>query len=507
MTLRRIGLGAMCSIVLALFPSIARGLTDEEVFRDFRFNFINPGARSLGLGGAFIAAADDATAVQANPAALHYVSKSEAFLEYRAVRPETQVFTPSQPIGSLSDPTPFFLDLTSVNNRERTTIPSFASFAYPFRVGSRRATFAVSRQVVLDVENTLESDNGADTTNLRFSLSEYPLWVNTGLSCATSEIVERYSICNTVEGGLKTELVRYNVGVSYSFADDFSLGLTATMATLDMDSEVINRSEDPRGVLSSSHPRADAGGGLLAPIVTRTAISDSDSAIAYTVGLHWHPDKAFPGGISPLRLGLVYRRGAELGVSETSSTLVSGAFVQDSVFENTLREPDRVGIGMSYELKHRWTFALDAERIEFSDLLENYRSGLNLLTSSSITTASVNFNFTNPVFDVDDATVLHAGVEFFSRTRAGWGYMVRGGYYNAPDNRIRLTEVSVSGSNAAAIEGLLRDTFRGGEEVDHFTAGFSLNTPAGLHMQFAGDFADTGNEFLASAIYRFGKGR
>lgn len=36
----------------------------------FQFSFSNPGARSLGFGGAFVALADDATASFANPAGL-----------------------------------------------------------------------------------------------------------------------------------------------------------------------------------------------------------------------------------------------------------------------------------------------------------------------------------------------------------------------------------------------------------------------------------------------------
>jgi hypothetical protein len=39
-----------------------------ETFSGFQFNFNNPGARALGMGGAFVAVADDATAVIANPA-------------------------------------------------------------------------------------------------------------------------------------------------------------------------------------------------------------------------------------------------------------------------------------------------------------------------------------------------------------------------------------------------------------------------------------------------------
>ena len=71
-------------LVLMAAPGVL-ALTDEEVFRNFRFNLINPGARSLALGGAFISLADDATAAQANPAGLAFLRKWEAFAELRSI--------------------------------------------------------------------------------------------------------------------------------------------------------------------------------------------------------------------------------------------------------------------------------------------------------------------------------------------------------------------------------------------------------------------------------------
>src|SRR5262245_66683585 len=60
-------------------------ITDEEIFRQMRFNFINPGARALGLGGSFIAVADDATAAQANPGGLMQLAAPEFFVEERFI--------------------------------------------------------------------------------------------------------------------------------------------------------------------------------------------------------------------------------------------------------------------------------------------------------------------------------------------------------------------------------------------------------------------------------------
>ena len=48
-----------------------------------QFSFSNPGARSLGMGGAFAAVADDATAAFANPAGLTQLTRPEISVEGR----------------------------------------------------------------------------------------------------------------------------------------------------------------------------------------------------------------------------------------------------------------------------------------------------------------------------------------------------------------------------------------------------------------------------------------
>jgi long-subunit fatty acid transport protein len=52
--------------------------------RTLEFSFSNPGARSLGLGGAFAALADDATAAFANPGGLVQLTRPEISFELRA---------------------------------------------------------------------------------------------------------------------------------------------------------------------------------------------------------------------------------------------------------------------------------------------------------------------------------------------------------------------------------------------------------------------------------------
>ena len=107
-------------------------------------------------------------------------------------------------------------------------------------------------------------------------------------------------------------------------------------------------------------------------------------------------------------------------------------------------------------------------------------------------------------FEVDDATVYHGGVEYNWITRGKVNFALRVGYFNAPDNRIRMTQFN---SNNQDVNDVFLDLFRGGEDEDHYTVGFSVIAAAGFQFQAAGDFSDSGDEYLASAIYRFGKVR
>src|SRR6185369_17997672 len=74
-------------IVSILVSSPLFAITDEEIFRAFSLNLTTPGARAIGMGGAFIGRADDATAAETNPAGLTILSRPEISFEYRFRNP------------------------------------------------------------------------------------------------------------------------------------------------------------------------------------------------------------------------------------------------------------------------------------------------------------------------------------------------------------------------------------------------------------------------------------
>ena len=69
-------------LALVAVPAAAQNV-DIEALSGLQFNFGNPGARSLGMGGAFLGLADDASAAEANPAGLTILRKPEISIEAR----------------------------------------------------------------------------------------------------------------------------------------------------------------------------------------------------------------------------------------------------------------------------------------------------------------------------------------------------------------------------------------------------------------------------------------
>ena len=73
---------AICIGLVGLSQS-ASAVTDSDVNSVIPFNLANPGARSLGMGGAFLGLSDDATAAYTNPAGLTQLSETEISIEGR----------------------------------------------------------------------------------------------------------------------------------------------------------------------------------------------------------------------------------------------------------------------------------------------------------------------------------------------------------------------------------------------------------------------------------------
>ena len=108
------------------------------------FSIQGDGARAMGTGGAFIAIADDATAVSYNPAGLAQLLRPEGSLGIQAL---SRDLTFSGGMGQAAGAPTAFEDTT---NRDRHVRPSFASFAIPWKHGGLNRAMLFSYQRIFD---------------------------------------------------------------------------------------------------------------------------------------------------------------------------------------------------------------------------------------------------------------------------------------------------------------------------------------------------------------------
>lgn len=198
-----------CLLVAALAaPAFAQAgeLPNTVPMSGLQFNFSAPGARSLGMSGAFLGRADDSTAAFANPAGLTNLFSPEIAAEFRF----NQYDTPYTSGGSYPDPTRDSVS-SSANNL------SYLSYVYP----TEKWVFALYRQEFMD----FNSDFSSGSIDLGGGSSTLP----------TTNSVD----VNIVNYGFSTALRvsdRWSLGASFSYYD-YSMGAN-TLRTFDGDTDV-----------------------------------------------------------------------------------------------------------------------------------------------------------------------------------------------------------------------------------------------------------------------------
>ncbi len=456
------------ALFICLIASPAMALTDEEIFRDLRFNFINPGGRSLAMGGAFISLADDATAAQANPAGLSTLLSPQLFLEVRAANADS--VSTNRTFRDPSLPGEGF-DLAVQTKPDSVFSPSFVSYVYP----RNRFAVGISRQEVINISNAASSQfdvlfgNQSDSRN--------------GV------------------GEIDLSLVNWNASVALKVHERFRLGVTLSYGTLDLDSNLVNTYVDPGGTLIGDPNLAGVPFEMY-----QTVADDSDSDVTLTAGFLWRV-------IDKLSIGGVFRQGGDFEVEETmiartiDLSLLPGLITQTAFFNesdtfvttandsfsfpNEFHIPDVFGGGISYRPLPHLTFSLDVVNISYSDLVEGFNSRLNVLT--------VGFgNEEDAAFTLDDQTNLHYGSEAVLPLKSRDATLiVRAGYHQDKDSRLRSNFAAGGfglGSNA---------NFPGRDDEGHWSFGLGVVLGNNLQIDTAVDFSDLGTEGVASLIYKF----
>ena len=434
------------ALCLAAGAVPAQDLPVNTVPPILQFSFSNPGARSMGFGGAFVALADDATAAFANPAGLVQITRPEISLEGRS----WSYSTPFTEHGRVEgEPTGIGVDvvagLRGGTSSDDLTGVSFLSLVYP----RNNLAIAFYRHQLADFESLTQTQG---------------LFAGNSTTC-----------CRFIEQRVRTdfEVVSYGLSSAYRLTDALSLGLSLVYFQGNVDVLWELSLPDENDILQLFAPTSYLPERMAAQ--SSLHIDNSDSGL--TAGFLWTPSPRW-------RLGGFYREGPSFELRGESRSGPSGSFFDLPATGTILEQanspsafPDVYGLGFVFRTEDdRLTLAFEWNRVEYSTVLDSL----------------------DPEdFDTDDL-VLNDGDEFhlggeYVFLRSTPVVAARLGVWLDPDHQPRATAASLP---------IERALLQPGADKIHWSLGIGLAFE-NFQIDLGADFSDLVDTVSLSAIYSF----
>lgn len=449
--------------VLAL-PAAAQNV-DIEALSGLQFNFGNPGARSLGMGGAFLGLADDASAAEANPAGLTILRKAEISIEARNYL-EQQLFTTS---GTFPE-----VERTAFTNHSNAAVLTFASAVLPVK----NFTFGAYFHEPLNNEGggVVAPRYNDLTGRLEAALPNFFLPAEQGLPSGEPiseiECERRRRETNNpfacleyrVDPFISALSVRqrtFGLAGAWQMHPKFSVGATVRHQRFEEAAFTFRFTPefDPKQVLVQATAREKNGEIEIA--------EETDTTFA--AGFKWSPTEK-------LSFGGVYKEGPKF-VSPLFYSDINTDFEFINIAETTFHIPDIAGIGVSFRPIPVLTLNLDAVHVKYSNLVDDFVSVV------------ADVSELEEPFKANDVIELRFGAEYFFATKIP--FALRAGYWRDPAHSIEWNGPLNRPDFIA--EAML---YPKGEDQDHISVGAGLAWP-----RFQIDMAyDTSKHYKVGSI-------
>jgi long-subunit fatty acid transport protein len=452
-------------LVLAALPAAAQN-TDIESLSGLQFNFGNPGARSLGMGGAFLGLADDASAAEANPAGLTILRKPEVSIEARNFL-EQQVLTTS---GTFPD-----LNRTAFTHYSNRVVVSFASVVYPiknFTVGAyyHEPLRNAGAGAVLPVRNEFSGALESDVPNFFLPRNGNAPVTEAECNSIRQQTKDPFSCLEFVINPFITALdVRQRTfGLAGAWkVGKFSFGANARYQTFHEESLTFRVT--PTFAFSSISAQATA------------RLNNGQ------IELQDQNDLTFGAGVKfaatdKLSFGAVYKQGPKF-VTPTFIATAETGLKYEKLADTTFHIPDIYGLGVSFRPIPVLTINADAVRVKYSNLTDDFVS----------TVADVQ-DVSNP-YEAPDVTELHLGGEYFFSTKIP--FALRAGVWRDPAHAIEWRGPLNAGDRVGAAI-----LYPKGEDQTHWSVGGGLAWPR-FQIDFAYDSSKHYKVGSLSMVTRF----
>jgi len=471
------------------------GLRDPDTV--VKFSLSPPGARSLALGGAFLALADDATAAYTNPAGLTNltVGGSEVTVELRrnefrnsfvdrghySTHPDE--FGPHVTNRGLDFEGPGILRGEA---KSATSGMSFLSFAY---VLPRGLTLAFYRHELGNFATAFQTQG--------------PFNDDRPGICPSNAVLPN-GVCRfrITPRQTTTDLKIVNFGLSGAFAFELpplkgmesNLSIGAGVSYYDLKLFGSDKAYDLDRFIAHDSPDSRQPGGFYGPpdysrdnLFFDTEERGDDDAFGINLGFLWKLGKQQHWSI-----GGVYRKGPHFATRQTFEvcTLQGTGTPRANLCEPfevprpVLTVPDVIGLGFAYRTAEGKTkLLLDLNRVRYSQRLIDFTKGIDP------------FLVDPKDFRIKDADQLHLGVE---RTvlvvESLFVGTARFGAWREPFHELEY--LGTEGDLAAAID-------RPKKAEIHYSAGFGLVIKEDYQIDFAADLSDPNNTYSFSLVKFF----
>jgi len=366
-----------------------RAQSSAEINAGLEFNFASPGARSLGVGGAFVGIADDAMASYTNPAGLLNISRPQLALELRGWS-FTNTFTDSgRASGKLTNlGTDTFAGLRDGQLTRRVANLSYASIVYP----QRRWAVALYRQELARFRAS------AQTAGAFFEAVD-PI--------THERFASRFF---AARGGLDLRVISYGASAAASVNDHLIFGATLAYQSFQLDSTTVRFFTDEKGPASYTDP------------VNLQEQHGTDDRLALNAGMLWQID-------SRVTLGAVYRQGSSFRLKVWSAA-PGETEIDKKPAQFHIPDVAAIGVAIRPHEDGRTIVSIDVDRIGYSKLTRGF---VPLVGEPDL-------------YRVDDGTEVHLGYERFLAPgeqhllRSKYPLVVRLGAWREPDHRLRYTD-------------------------------------------------------------------
>ena len=435
----RVMLG-MLALVMSSRPSAAQSTAQVPL----EFDFLNPGARSVALGGAFAAVADDATAAFTNPAGLTQLGAPEISFEPRLLVTDSRYFAGGRISGVPTQQGP---DTVSGpvygTDTDTRVVPSFLSGVFP----TRRWAVAAYYQQQSRTNNTLLNQGAFERLTFAGETTD-----------AARD--------DALEGTRRISVASVGTSVGVQVTPSFALGAGAVFQRLTLD---------------SSFTRYGYTTTLFGPFDrNRVSAQQTQSGRDYGVGWQFGGSKNFG---PTLRVGAVVRLGAALTFEQVDTSAQIGRVDRFGKF----RVPDVISIGSLWRPRDSVAIVGEVSRVGYNRLKQDYVSFQTLAAGSD---AQVK---------LDDAYEVHGGFEWtLVRSDPHVSPVFRFGTWYDPGHAVRYEETSDAPGELRLAAALPGTTGR-----FHYSGGIGWPQSSRFEINGAADVSSRSLTLSASIIVRF----